>query len=251
MLAAAGAVPLPVSRSERAERSGDQFDKLNTADELHSHPMHLVLDYGGVIVEHGDEREQADLLGVDPDTDPYPGWIAYFAFRDGFVQTTAEYVDLLSTLTGAPPDACREYAERTWLDPEFPEPHADVLRELAAEHTLVLFSNMARPWIETVLSEHGVRDCFDDLVVSSDIQRPKPHPLGYVECLPEDDDPVTFVSDEYNEDLLMGEVFGMTSVWVETDDETPYREPDVRISSLRELPDVLAPDGTLPVRSDS
>jgi len=204
--------------------------------------MHLVLDYGGVIAEHGDERDHADLLGVDPDADPYPGWIAYFAYRDGFVQTTAGYLDLLSTLTGASREACREYVERTWLDPAVPEAHVDLLRDLANDHTLVLFGNMARPWIETVLTDHGVLDCFDDLVVSSDIQRPKPHPRGYVECLPEGDDPVAFVSDEYNEDLLMGEQFGMTSVWVENDDETPYREPDVRISGLAELPDVLDAD---------
>ena len=201
--------------------------------------MQLVLDYGGVIVEHGDERDQAHVLGVDPETDPYPGWIAYFAFRDGFVQRTAEYLDLLSTLTGASRAACRTYLETTWLDPEFPEAHVDVLRELAAEHTLVLFGNMARPWIETVLAEHDVLECFDDLVVSSDLRRSKPHPRGYVECLPDGDDPVAFVSDEYNEDLLMGETFGMTSVWLENEAETPYREPDVRISSFGDLPDVL------------
>jgi len=204
--------------------------------------MHLVLDYGNVIVEHGDEREYADVLDVDPETDPYPGWIAYFAFRNGFVQTTAEYLDLLSTLTGASREACRTYVERTWLDPEFPEAHVDVLRHLASDHTLVLFGNMARPWIETVLAEYGVLDCFDGLVVSSDIQRPKPHPRGYVECLPEGDEPVAFVSDEYNEDLLMGEQFGMASVWVENDNETPYRDPDVRLSTFADLPDVLDAD---------
>jgi FMN phosphatase YigB (HAD superfamily) len=205
--------------------------------------VHLVLDYGGVIVEHGDERDAADVLGVDPDADPYPGWLAYFAFREGLVQTTAGYVELLSTLTGAPEDACREYLAQTWLDPTFPAAHEAVLRDLAADHTLVLFGNMARPWIETVLTEHGVRECFDDLVVSSDLQRSKPHPRGYVECLPEGDDPVAFVSDEYNEDLLMGETFGMTSVWLERDDETPYREPDIRISSFTDLPAVLDSDG--------
>ncbi|WP_121823011.1 HAD family hydrolase [Halostella salina] len=207
--------------------------------------MHLVLDYGGVIVEHGDEREQAHVLGVDPETDPYPGWIAYFAFRNGFVQTTAGYVDLLSTLTGASPEACREYVETTWIDPAFPEEHVDVLRELANDHTLVLFSNMARPWIETVLSEHGVLDCFDDLVVSSDLQRPKPHPKGYFECLPENDESVVMVSDEYNEDLMMAEAVGMSSVWVEHDDETPYRDPDARISTFGELPGVLSTNGPL------
>ena len=203
--------------------------------------MHLVLDYGGVIVHNGDEREHAHLLDADPEADPYPGWIAYLAFRNGFVQTTDGYVDLLGTLTGASEDACREYVEETWLDPEFPAEHVAVLEALAAEHTLVLFGNMARPWVETVLSEHGVIDCFDELVVSSDIQRAKPHPRGYVECLPEGDEPVAFVSDEYNEDLMMGEFLGMTSVCVENDDdETPYREPDVTISTLGELPDVLS-----------
>lgn len=205
--------------------------------------MHLVLDYGGVIVEHGDERDQAHLLGVDPETDPYPGWLAYFAFRDGFIQRTPAYLDLLSTLTGASHDACREYLAATWLDPEFPEEHVEVLRELAADHTLVLFGNMARPWIETVLSEHGVLQCFDDLVVSSDLRRSKPHPKGYFECLPEGDEPVAFVSDEYNEDLMMGETVGMTSVWVENDTETPYREPDARISSFGDLPEVLSSAG--------
>ncbi|MFC7203863.1 HAD family hydrolase [Haloferax namakaokahaiae] len=205
--------------------------------------MHLVLDYGGVIVEHGDEREQAHILGIDPDADPYPGWLAYFAFRDGFVQTTAGYLELLSTLTGASEDACRDYLETTWLSPNFPEEHVDILRNLAADHTLVLFGNMARPWIETVLSEHGVLDCFDELVVSSDLRRSKPHPKGYFECLPEGDEPVAFVSDEYNEDLMMGETLGMASVWVENDDETPYREPDVRISAFGDLPELLDGDG--------
>ncbi|SDN26697.1 FMN phosphatase YigB, HAD superfamily [Halogranum gelatinilyticum] len=211
--------------------------------------MHLVLDYGGVIVEHGDERKQADVLGVDPERDPYPGWLAYFAFRDGFIQSTAEYLELLSTLTGASHDACRDYLEQTWLAPEFPAEHVDVIRELATDHTLVIFGNMARPWIETVLSEHGVLDCFDDLVVSSDLRRSKPHPKGYVECLPEGDEPVAFVSDEYNEDLLMGETFGMTSVWLENDDdEPPYREPDVRISNFGDLLDVLEGDEFSSVR---
>jgi len=201
--------------------------------------MHLVIDYGGVIVEHGDEREQAHILSIDPKIDPYPGWLAYFALRDGFIQSTAEYIDLLSTLTGASHEACREYLEKTWLDPEVPEGHVDVLQDLASDHTLVLFSNMARPWIETVLSEHGVHECFDKLVVSSDLRRPKPHPKGYFECLPEDDERVVMVSDEYNEDLMMAETLGMVSVWVENEEETPYREPDVRISTFEDLPDVL------------
>jgi len=85
--------------------------------------MRVLPDYGGVLAFHGDEREHAGVLGVDPETDPYPGWVAYFAFRDGLVTTEAGYLDLLSTLIGADRTACREYVARTWRSPEVPETH--------------------------------------------------------------------------------------------------------------------------------
>ena len=203
--------------------------------------MHLVVDYGGVVVHHDDPHEQTErILGVDPETELRRVALPYFAFRDGFLRSTEEYLDLLSTVTGASREACREYLDERWLDPGFPDGHADVLRTLADDHTLVLFGNMVQPWVETVLSDHGVLSCFDDLVVSSAIRRAKPHPRGYVECLPDGDERVVMVSDEYNEDLLMAETVGMTSVWVENDDDEPrYREPDHRVASLAEFPAVV------------
>ena len=72
------------------------------------------------------------------------------------------------------------------------------------------------------------------------------HPDGYVECLPEGDEPVAFVSDEYNDDLLMGETFGMTSVRVQNDEEAPYRESDVRVSTLADVPDVFSTNRSTP-----
>lgn len=200
--------------------------------------MRLVVDYGGVVVHHGDPRDHLPILGVGPDRLRCVA-LAYFGFRDGFLQSTDAYLDLLGTLADAPRDACREYLETRWLDPELPAEHAAVLRELAADHSLVCFSNGVRPWIETVLADHGVLDCFDELVVSSEIQRAKPHPRGYVECLPEDDTRVVMISDEYDEDLLMAEQFGMVSVWV-ADGGQPLREPDHRVDSLTDLPGVVA-----------
>ena len=206
--------------------------------------MRIVLDYGGVIVEHGGFDEEARILGAETTDERRAVALAYFAFRDGFVQSTEEYLTLLETLTGASEAACREYLNSRWLDPEFPEEHAQTLRALADDHTLVSLSNMVKPWIETVLATRDTLQLFDKLVVSSEIRRAKPHPRGYLACLPDDDDePVVMVSDEYNEDLLMAETLGMDSVWVEQPDETPYREPDSRIQSLTELPDVLSADG--------
>lgn len=203
--------------------------------------MRVILDYGGVIVDHGDERDHADILGISPDQDPYPGWLAYYLFRTGFLDTQAQYIDLLSTLTGATESDCLEYVDRTWLDPDFPEARRTALETLATEHSLVLFGNMVQPWIETVLHDHDVRDCFDRLLVSSELERPKPHPRGYMLAMENTDDEIVMVSDEYNEDLLMAQHLGITTIWVENpDDEEPYQNPDHTIDDLESLPPVLA-----------
>jgi len=202
--------------------------------------MRVVLDYGGVVVDHADEREYAHLLGVSPDRDPYPGWLAYYLFRAGFLDTEAQYVDLLSTLTGASEERCIEYVEETWLSPDFPAEHVRVLERIAADHSMVTLSNMVKPWMKSVLRDHGVLDLFDALYVSSDLERPKPHPRGYVRCMEDADGEVVMVSDEFNEDLLMAQCLGMTTVYLENDDdEEPLRSPDYTIQKFAEAPDVL------------
>jgi HAD superfamily hydrolase (TIGR01509 family) len=201
--------------------------------------MRVVLDYGGVLVHHRDEREFAHLLGVDPERRPYPGWLAYYLFRAGFLQTESAYVDVLSRLTGASESACHRYVERTWLDPTFPEENRAVLREVASDHSLVLFSNMAKPRVEQVLERCGVRSLFDSVLVSSEVGRPKPHPRGYVEAMAGAEGEVVMVSDEYDEDLLMARALGMTTVWLASEDETPVREPDHVVGEFAELPSVL------------
>jgi FMN phosphatase YigB (HAD superfamily) len=203
--------------------------------------MRVLLDYGGVIAFHGDEREHADVLDADPTADPYLPWIAYFAFRDGFVTTEAGYVDLLSALTGADRAACREYVARTWRSPEMPEANVAAVEALASEHELYVHGNMALPWIDAVLEEHGIRDCFAELVVSSDVGRSKPHPRGYLRCLEglDDSERVVMVSDEYDEDLFVASALGIETVWVEQDEEDPVREPDHTVGSLVAVPELL------------
>lgn len=202
--------------------------------------MRVVLDYGGVVVDHADEREYAHLLGVSPDRDPYPGWLAYYLFRTGFLDTEAQYVDLLSTLTGASEERCIEYVEETWLSPDFPAEHVRVLERIAADHSMVTLSNMVKPWMKSVLRDHGVLDLFDALYVSSDLERPKPHPRGYVRCMEDADGEVVMVSDEFNEDLLMAQCLGITTVYLENeDDEEPLRSPDYTVERFGAVPDVL------------
>ncbi|MEE6209695.1 HAD family hydrolase [Salarchaeum sp. III] len=202
--------------------------------------MRVVLDYGGVVVNHVDEREYAHLLGVSPDEDPYPGWLAYYLFRAGFLDTHAQYISLLSTLTGASEDACEEYVEETWLSPEFPESHVRVLERTADDHSIVTLSNMVKPWMETVLRRRRVLELFDALYVSSELERPKPHPRGYVRSIEDTNEDAVMVSDEFNEDLLMAQHFGVTTVWLENeDDEEPYDRPDHTVQAFEDVPGVL------------
>jgi FMN phosphatase YigB (HAD superfamily) len=77
------------------------------------------------------------------------------------------------------------------------------------------------------------------LLVSSDLERPKPHPRGYRRATEDADGEVVMVSDEFDEDLLMARCFGMTTVWLESDDETPSGEPDYTVDGLDSLPSVL------------
>lgn len=200
--------------------------------------MRVLLDYGGVLVDHRDERERADVLGADPAADPYPGWIAYFAFTAGLVDE-AGYLDLLGRLTGADRAACREYVAQTWLDPSFPADRRRALADLAAEHEVVLHSNMGAPWVRLVLDDYGVRDCFADLVVSSEVGRRKPHPAGYRRALG-DADPAdaAMVSDEADEDLAMADWFGLRTVLVGADPDAGY-EPDRRADEFTAVPSLL------------
>lgn len=114
-----------------------------------------------------------------------------------------------------------------------------MLNELSVDHSLVLFSNIAKPWVETVLRDHDLLAAFDSLVVSSDIKRPKPHPRGYRRCTEDTNDPVVILSDEFDEDLLMAKCFGMTTVWLEQPDDPLYGSPEYTIGGLEALPGVL------------
>jgi hypothetical protein len=132
-----------------------------------------------VLVDHVDEREHAYLLGVSPDKDPYPGRLVYALFRADFLNDERQYLDLLATLTDASTEACVGYIEHTWLDPGLCPEVKTVLNDLSADHSLVLFSNVAKPWVETVLRRHDLLVVFDSLVVSSDTERGKAHPRSH------------------------------------------------------------------------
>lgn len=206
--------------------------------------MRIVLDYGGTVVDQVDESEYSLMLGDDPPVDA-GGYIAYKAFSLGIIDDERQYITALASLTDANREDCWTYLAERKHAADLPGGRDGLLRELARDHELVLFTDQVRPWVEDTLEAFGIRDVFDALVVSSDVGAEKPHPRGY-EAVLDGTDPgdAVMVSDELNADLLMADYFGFATVWVENDHEPVRTEPDARIDDLAELPDVL---GELPV----
>lgn len=198
--------------------------------------MRIVLDYGGTVVDSVDDTDYAEALGEGAVR--YPAYVAYRAFEVGIIETEDEFVRALSALSGEPEDTCRAYLEDRKLAVTMPEKRKEALRRLADEHSLVLFTDQVRVWIEETLERLGIASLFDDLVVSSDLGLTKPHPEGYA-VVSDGHDDVAMVSDELNDDLLMADYFDMETVWVENGHETVYFEPDHRVEDLSEVPEIL------------
>lgn len=198
--------------------------------------MRIVLDYGGTVVNSVDDTDYTEVLGEGAVR--YPAYVAYRAFETGIIETEDEFVRALSVLSGEPEDTCRAYLEDRKLAVTLPDDRKEALRRLAEDHSLVLFTDQVRVWIDETLERLGIASLFDDIVVSSDLGLTKPHPEGYA-VVSDGHEDVAMVSDELNDDLLMADYFGMETVWVENTHETVYFEPDHRVDDLSEVPRIL------------
>jgi len=199
--------------------------------------MRVVFDYGGTVVDTVNEHEYSSGID-DGGVVRNPSYVAYKAFSIGAISTVEEYLSALSALSNSPRGECEEYLKRRRLATNLPEERERVLRELNEKHSLALFTDQVRPWIDDALERFGIKNLFDDVVVSSDLGNEKPYPEGYA-IVSEGYDDVVMVSDEVNDDLLMADYFGMETVWVENDHETVYFVPDHIVDDMVEVLDLL------------
>lgn len=200
--------------------------------------MRIVLDYGGTVVDRIDDKEYSTFLGEG--AVQRPGHVAYAAFESGIIETEEEYIRALSALSGVTEEECAAYLEERKIAVNIPEKRERALRHLAEDHSLVLFTDQVRVWVDEMLEHLGISSLFDDVVASSELRRTKPHPKGYARVADGyEENEVVMVSDELNDDLLMADYFGMRTVWVENDHETVHKEPDHRVEDLAEVPDLL------------
>jgi HAD superfamily hydrolase (TIGR01509 family) len=146
-------------------------------------PAAVVFDLDGVLIESEqvwdaareelarergatwDERATTDMMGMSSKE-----WSSYMHDRLGVPITPAEIND----------DVVRRVAA-AYQDHLPILPHAiETVQELARRWRLGVASSSNRPIIELVLDRMGVRNCFDAVVSSEEVERGKPAPDVYI-----------------------------------------------------------------------
>ena len=146
-------------------------------------PAAVVFDLDGVLIESEqvwdaareklarergatwDERATTDMMGMSSKE-----WSSYMHERLGVPITPAEIND----------DVVRRVAA-AYQDHLPILPHAiETVQELARRWRLGVASSSNRPIIELVLDRMGVRNCFDAVVSSEEVERGKPAPDVYI-----------------------------------------------------------------------
>jgi HAD superfamily hydrolase (TIGR01549 family) len=110
---------------------------------------------------------------------------------------------------------------------EFPESHRAILDRLQPHYRLGIISNFDHgPTVEMALAMHGIRECFEAVVVSADTGWRKPRPEIFLETFrqmgiaPAD---AIFVGDTPEVDVLGAQAVGMDVIWV--DNGTKFLPP--------------------------
>jgi putative hydrolase of the HAD superfamily len=110
---------------------------------------------------------------------------------------------------------------------EFPESHQAILDRLQPRYRLGIISNFDHgPTVEMALAMHGIRECFEAVVVSADTGWRKPRPEIFLVTFrqmgiaPAD---AIFVGDTPEVDVLGAQAVGMDVIWV--DNGTKFLPP--------------------------
>jgi 2-haloacid dehalogenase len=124
---------------------------------------------------------------------------------------------------------------------------ADALNRLnAAGHRLFAFSNGLPDDLESLLTSAGIRHQFIDIVSVHEIRTFKPNPAVYQHFLDRSDTTANdcWLVSSNPFDLLGGMEVGLQTAWIRRSESNHFdpweKTPHLTLSSLTELPDVLA-----------
>jgi putative hydrolase of the HAD superfamily len=144
-------------------------------------------------------------------------------------------------ITGATKAFADEFKRHTRLDPET----FDVLRQLHKKYKLGLVSNFGIPeccW--ELLEEHGIKQFFDAITISGDVNQRKPSPEIYqltLKALGVEAQETIFVGDSLDRDIRGPKNVGMKAVFIKRKPITEdiFVQPDAVIEKLSDLPGLL------------
>ena len=119
-----------------------------------------------------------------------------------------------------------------------------VVEKLYSQHKLVLVSNFYGN-IETILSDFSLLCFFERVIESAVVGIRKPDPAIYqlgVEALACPSGNIAVVGDSFRKDMIPAKALGCKAVWLRGigwDEDTDDSLPDVIISSIDQLPEVI------------
>ena len=127
-----------------------------------------------------------------------------------------------------------------------PDGHREALESLGSRYRLALVSNFDHgPTAHEILSKHGLREFFDEIVISDDVGRRKPHPEIFeiaLNALCVDRDEAIYIGDSLGDDVVGATNTGLQVVWrAEPDEVLPegHPQPSARVTSIAELGSVV------------
>jgi HAD superfamily hydrolase (TIGR01549 family) len=206
------------------------------------------VDYHASYLELG-----ACALGPDALRDSVDGLVAYMAaaMRDparvNSFPTVRQAIEALSAL-GVPREDWDRFDDLIALHElgTIADRHVDALRALAGRHRLGVVSTIwasSHRFVANLVNA-GVRDCFEQLVWSSEHGCVKPAPRLFEQALhffgvpPER---VLFVGDHPARDIDAAKRLGLSAAWIRQSPSYPrgLRAPDLILDDLSDLPPLL------------
>lgn len=145
------------------------------------------------------------------------------------------------TVTGATSSFAEEFMHHIQLDREAPH----VLKKLHQKYKLGLISNFSIPECgQKLLKKFGVRDYFDTIVISAEVNQRKPSPKIFkyaLQTVGVDAQRAVFVGDMVDLDIVGPQRIGMKAVLIKRrlSRKDTLAKPDFVINSLTELLGIL------------
>ncbi len=170
----------------------------------------IAFDYNGVISAFGPIKKWMDT-NISKDEEKYLIYKKSAPKWDRGEIELREMYEILSTITGVKAEKIwSEYFEKQILN----EGMIELVNKLKLNYKIFLFSNHQGELLQKLLKKHGIKNLFDEIIVSSDHMLIKPNPIFFevlVKTAGVNKDEILFIDDSI-ENVEGGINFGIKSI---------------------------------------